>query len=360
MVRIAASLQGRRAYLVGGVVRDLLLGVDRADIDIVVEGQVDDAARRLGGAVRVHRRFETASVVVEGFEVDFARARTETYAYPGALPDVSPATLDEDLRRRDFTINAMAWSLDDHELIDPLGGYDDLAEGVLRILHPHSFEDDPTRALRASRYVARYGLEVEGVTASRLAEADLRTISSERIEAELRKMAAEDSPRPVFEWAAKQKLVVPGPKSWELIDEVVRLTAAPPWRGFAPRPEAVLAAALGRWGRKEARLAEIEPERPSRAVSLVRGLDSEQLLLARALGAEWLDRYVARWRFVRPEISGRDLLAAGIPEGQAVGLGLKAAFEAKLDGETESRGDELAIALEVARRQADGRTGQHD
>src|SRR5690242_5223386 len=123
-------------YLVGGAVRDLLLGRDRTDLDIVVEGDAAGLARRLGGAIRTHERFSTAKVEVDGLELDLATARSESYPEPGALPEVRPATLTEDLARRDFTLNAMAVPLTgDPELIDPHGGLEDLERGALRVLH---------------------------------------------------------------------------------------------------------------------------------------------------------------------------------------------------------------------------------
>src|SRR5690606_25329122 len=116
-------------------------------------------AARLGATTAEHERFGTAKVVLEGHEVDLAGARRETYPEPGALPVVEPAdSIEQDLARRDFTINAMALSLDDPaEPIDPHGGAADLDAGLLRVLHPGSFADDPTRALRAARYAARFG-----------------------------------------------------------------------------------------------------------------------------------------------------------------------------------------------------------
>ena len=158
----------------------------------------------------------------------------------------------------------------------------------------------------------------------------------------------------------------------ELAERVGALLAAPPWRGFAPRDAAVLAAALGEkserrragtdwlgkaesarpagqpWGRQET-LAGAEPQRPSEAVDLAAGRDPVELVLARALGAEWLDRYLAEWRHVGLEIGGADLLAAGVPEGPALGRGLDAALRAKLDGEIAGREEELATALAAAR-----------
>lgn len=338
------------AYLVGGAVRDLLLGRQRADIDVAVEGGVGELVRRLGGEARAHERFDTASVRVEGLDVDLAATRSETYARPGALPDVRPASLAADLSRRDFTVNAMAVPLaGDPELIDPHGGLEDLRRGELRVLYPGSFQDDPTRALRAARYAARYGFALEGATADLIRHADLSTVSRDRTEAELRKLAAEPEARRAFELLREWGLLELGPEALDLAAAVGELTAAEPWRQVAPRAEAVLAAALGH-GVSEAReLASAEPARPSEAVERARGHTGVELALARALGAEWLDRYVLEWRGVRLEIGGSDLIAEGVAEGPAVGRGLREALRAKLDGEVDGRGEELRAALAAAR-----------
>jgi tRNA nucleotidyltransferase (CCA-adding enzyme) len=338
------------AYLVGGAVRDLLLGRRRADIDVAVEGDVAELARRLGGETRAHERFATASVRVDGLEVDLAAARSETYAHPGALPEVRPAPLAADLARRDFTVNAMAVPLsDDPELIDPHGGLDDLRRGELRVLHPGSFEDDPTRALRAARYAARYGFALERATAELIRRADLSTVSNDRTETELRKLAAEPEARKAFELLREWGVLELRPELLELAAAVGDLTAAEPWLAVALRADAVLAAVLGRGVDQARELASAEPIRPSEAVERARGRTGVELALARALGAEWLDRYVAEWRAVRLEISGSDLIAEGVAEGPAVGRGLRQALRAKLDGEVRGRSEELRAALAAAR-----------
>ena len=149
-------------YLVGGAVRDLLLGRGRADIDLVVEGDPAALAAALGAEplVESHSRFGTLKVRLGGEELDLAAARRERYARPGALPTVElGAPIRTDLARRDFTVNAMAVPLaEPRELIDPYDGQADLEAGVLRVIHDGSFVDDPTRAIRAARYAARFGL----------------------------------------------------------------------------------------------------------------------------------------------------------------------------------------------------------
>ncbi len=351
--RLREAATGIDAYLVGGAVRDLLLGRARADLDLAVEGDVSELAQRLGGKVRAHERFATAAVRVDDLEVDLATTRTETYPSPGALPEVRPAPLAADLARRDFTLNAMALPLGgDPGLIDPHGGLDDLRRGELRVLHPGSFVDDPTRALRAARYAARYGFELEPDTGRLLRLADLSTVSSDRVEAELRKLAGEPEPRRAFKLLGGWGVLELEPGALELAAAAGGVMAKEPWRQVAPRAEVVLAAVLGRGVDAAGELATARPERPSEIVELARGRTGAELALARGLGGEWLDRYVAEYRHVRLEVDGNDLIAAGIPEGPAIGHGLSAALRAKLDGEIEGASQELAAAAAAARENA--------
>jgi tRNA nucleotidyltransferase (CCA-adding enzyme) len=349
--RVREAAAGLDAYLVGGSVRDLLLGRERGDLDVAVEGDaVEELARRLGGDARAHERFATATVRTDGLEIDLAATRAETYSRPGALPEITPAALPEDLARRDFTVNAMAVPLAaPPELIDPHAGLGDLERGELRILHDGSFVDDPTRALRAARYAARYGFTPEPATARRLREADLETVSRDRREAELRKLAAEPDAAQGFALLSEWGLLALQPDGAELIEAVAELVEAPRWAAIAERSEAVMAAALGRGIDKARQLAHARPPRPSEGVALARGCPGAKLVLARALGAEWLDRYISDWSQVRLEIDGDDLLAEGIPEGPAIGRGLTEALRAKLDGEVSGANEELRVAVREAR-----------
>jgi tRNA nucleotidyltransferase (CCA-adding enzyme) len=363
---LRAATEGVPAYLVGGVVRDLLLGRPRTDIDVAVEADIRPIAEALGGEIVEHERFDTASVRLDGLHVDLARTRAESYGHPGALPTVTPAAISDDLGRRDFTINAMAVPLaGEPELLDPHGGVDDLGAGLLRILHDRSFVDDPTRALRAARYAARFDLELEPMTAKLLRESDLGTVSSDRVEAELRKIAAEENAPRALELLQEWGLLELPPDAVELTEAIVELTASPRWAGFAAdqtgrsrtesaRIDAILVATghgltAGPERRAAEKLAEATPERPSQAVRAVRGFSPVEVLLARAMGAEWLDRYVEEWSKVSLEIDGSDLLKKKVPEGPAIGRGLEAALSAKLDGEISSRDEELRIALAAAR-----------
>jgi tRNA nucleotidyltransferase (CCA-adding enzyme) len=340
---------GKPVYLVGGAVRDLLLGRGRSDIDLVVEGDASALAGRLGGEVVEHERFATAKAQLGGHEVDIATARAESYPRPGALPEVEPtAGIAADLARRDFTINAMAIPLRrDPELIDPHRGQEDLQAGLLRVLHPRSFEDDPTRAVRAARYAARFGFELEPETVGLLSEADLGTVSADRRAAELLRLAGETEAARGFALLAGWGLVDLPEGGVELAGRVAGLLTESPWMEMGQRDRAVLAAALGRWG-KAKELVAADPRRPSEAVNLAGRASPTELVLARAMGAEWLDRYVREWRDVELEIDGEDLIAAGVPQGPRVGLGLGEALRRKLDGELAGREEELAAALQVA------------
>jgi tRNA nucleotidyltransferase (CCA-adding enzyme) len=349
-LRRVPEIAGEPVYLVGGAVRDLLLGRGRADIDLVVEGDAAALAARLGAEVVSHERFATAKVELDGHEVDIASARAESYPHPGALPVVVPAaTLEADLDRRDFTINAMAMPLNaELVLIDPHDGRADLAAGLLRVLHPLSFVDDPTRALRAARYTARFGFELESQTAKLLRTADLGTVSADRREAELLRLAVEAEAPRAFALLAEWGLVEPREGGLDLVAATARLLESQPWSGLVSRDRALVTAAIGPIG-GEAALAQASPRRPSEAVALASGRGSVELVLARALGAEWLDRYLSEWRDVALEIDGEDLIAAGIPQSPAVGRGLEEARRRKLDGEIAGRDQELDVALEAAR-----------
>jgi tRNA nucleotidyltransferase (CCA-adding enzyme) len=337
-------------YLVGGVVRDLLLGAEGADLDVAIEGDAEALADVPGYEPERDELFLTGRIEADGEEIDIAQTRSESYPSPGALPEVQPAPIAEDLARRDFTVNAMAYPLaDGGELLDPHNGLDDLRAGRLRVLHDRSFIDDPTRALRAARYAARFGFELDPDTARLLAEADLSTVSEDRVQNELRKIAEEEEParalQLIADWGVMPTL---DPAAPARVAEVTRLAAHPPWADWMDRELAVMLAIV-RPLPQIRELVSAEPERPSDAHRLAQPWDAAQLLVARALGAEWLDDYAEKWRQVRLEITGDDLLSAGVPEGPAVGHGLEAALSGKLDGELSGREEELRIALAVAR-----------
>lgn len=196
-----AAAMDMPCYVVGGFVRDLLLGKPVNDLDVIVEGDAIKFGKSLvktfGGKLTTHDKFHTAiwhlpsSFIVQPSSLDLITARKETYLMPGALPTVTPSTIEDDLLRRDFTINSMAIRLDGThfgELLDPLNGQADLEAGLIRVLHPHSFIDDPTRIFRATRYEARYSFNLEPSTLNLINSEALDVIprlSGERIRHEI-------------------------------------------------------------------------------------------------------------------------------------------------------------------------------
>lgn len=207
---LAAEL-GVRAYMVGGAVRDLILGRPCLDMDIVVEGDGIAFARywagKTGAVVLAHQRFGTAVLTMEGgTKFDVVTARRESYRCPGALPDVRPGTLSEDLYRRDFTINALAVSILPSSwgiFHDEWGGLEDLRRGVVRIMHETSFRDDPTRMLRAVRYEKRFRFRMSRETLKAFKEAvasdRLITVAPVRYWNEFRRILEEEYPLPALQ-----------------------------------------------------------------------------------------------------------------------------------------------------------------
>jgi tRNA nucleotidyltransferase (CCA-adding enzyme) len=360
-------------HLVGGAVRDLLLGRTPGDVDVVIEeGDAGEVAATLGGPVRRHDRFGTASVEVDGRTYDVARARGERYARPGALPEVHPASLAEDLRRRDFTVHTWALGLGapaPGRLRSAPGADEDLAAARLRVLHPGSFADDPTRLLRLARYAGRLGFavepETEALARAAVAGGALGTVSGPRVGNELELLArdprADDGFRvlhalgideavaPGFglrgDLAERALALLPGDGS----PAVLRLGAA--LRGV--EDAGALLARLG-WPAERVRAVRTAREAPDdlagRPASTVaeRLWTPEQAALAGALGGEaearrWLDEL----RHVSLAIGGDDLLAAGLAEGPAIGRILRELHALRLDGEL---GDDPAEQLAAARR----------
>ena len=194
---LKAGSLGCRVYLVGGSVRDILLGRSHIDIDMTVEGDAiklgKAVAKDTGAAITVYKSFGTCALVFkDGSKIDFATARRETYKRPGAMPAIKPGKLKEDLKRRDFTINAIAVSImtkDFGKVCDPFNGIGDLRSSLIRIMHPKSFTDDPTRIFRARRFAARFGFKIEPKTDMLMKKAlisrALDTVSPGRIQKEL-------------------------------------------------------------------------------------------------------------------------------------------------------------------------------
>jgi tRNA nucleotidyltransferase/poly(A) polymerase len=207
---VAADKTGVRAMLVGGAVRDIFLGKDAFDVDVVVEYGTEKLARelekQLHANILLHPAFGTAVLSLpSGEHIDLATARSETYPKPGSLPQVSFTTIENDLSRRDFTINAIAAPLSGAgEIIDPFGGQQDLASAILRVLHPASFQDDPTRIFRLARFACR-GLNIDSATTELVYRdaAYISVISIERVREELLAILCEDKPSTALELLVK-------------------------------------------------------------------------------------------------------------------------------------------------------------
>jgi tRNA nucleotidyltransferase (CCA-adding enzyme) len=246
------------AYLVGGGVRDLLLYRPGFDVDLTVVGDAEAyahaLAERLGGRVVTHGRFGTAVVHYgDGRHLDVATARTETYPAPAALPEVAPASsIEEDLARRDFTINAMAVALPDGELVDPFSGRSHLADRLVRVLHEQSFVDDPTRIFRAAQYEGRLGFRMDPKTETLalMAVPDVRRLSGARVREELNAILGEERAPAILSRLHQlgvDEALLPGlrfPEDGRLLERLRMLasqyTPAPQWElgllAIAPPP----------------------------------------------------------------------------------------------------------------------------
>ncbi|MBC7287393.1 MAG: CCA tRNA nucleotidyltransferase [Armatimonadetes bacterium] len=388
-----AAERGMRAYLVGGPVRDALLGRGAVDLDVVVEGDACAlaalVARRIGGRVVLHEEFRTAVVELPtGGHLDLATARRETYQRPGALPLVEPANIEDDLRRRDFTVNALAVSLDPDnagELLDPTGGYRDLRRGTLRAILPRCFVDDATRVVRAAVYIERLALKMDGETGQLLKKAVddgmLETVTPQRHGEQLwRGLLSPASGRILLrlaQWGVLASLGLPAQPQWP---EALRDVDWARRRLDAPAQDVAAAAfalAAGRQGVEASRRLGLGRELSRTCEELAEAHDAGILSrVARASSAAEVERWLGRlgapthvalwalapqwarekmeqWHAARRnavKITGRDLLAAGIPEGPAVGVGLRAAMEAALEGRAGDAESQLAAAVSAARR----------
>jgi tRNA nucleotidyltransferase (CCA-adding enzyme) len=380
-------------YLVGGAVRDILLGEAGFDVDIAVEGDAialaRSLARQLGGRVRAHEKFGTA-VVVYGDEqhVDVVTARTEFYDAPAALPTVEHASIRDDLFRRDFTINAMAASLkgaDFGRLVDPFNGRRDLVAGRIRVLHKLSFIDDPTRIFRAVRYENRYGFRMDEHTA-RLARGCIEMglvgdLSSTRLldelEALLSEGAVEHSVHRLADLGAAAAIhpqLAADEEAVRLIERGRELAAqygldVPVWRigiealarrlssdeaydwlerlKMRRRDAEQIAHAVTVGPRLAERLREADLS-PSEVVALAEPYAPDTPLFALAMeDLPALHRYFADLRAIRLEVTGADLAELGLGESPRVGEVLAELRRRKLNGELDGRESELAAAREL-------------
>lgn len=375
VARIAEDL-GFKSFLVGGPVRDRMLGSTSSDIDISVVGDAVTVAEKLsaviGGRLTVHQKFGTATVATPSITIDLVTARRETYRTPGALPDVEPGDIEDDLSRRDFTINAMAMPLQGsvNEMVDPHGGRADLNAGLIRVLHPGSFRDDPTRILRAVRYAARFGFTIEPETARFMAEAlaaqALSTITGDRLRHELERIFQEPYPQRSLRLADECRVlsaihsaltVSHLPDATEPVAPLVWLSAVV-WPLNSDEGAALNARlnAPTDWARviddtihiRELCPAVSQAAKPSAVCALLDGVAPDALRGAIMIGdqavADPIRRYLSEWWSVAPRLRGTDLLALGIAAGPEMGEALRELRRARLDGETHSVSDEQTLA----------------
>lgn len=399
-------------YAVGGLPRDLILGRPPQDIDLVVEGDAillaGELASEHGGSVMAHRRFGTAvwsrpsprrdpqgaaTAMYSGLSLDLAMARTETYPHAGQLPRVRAGSILDDLHRRDFTINAIAVRIDGAQfgdVLDPVGGIEDLHRKRIRVLHDGSFADDPTRMYRAVRYEQRLGFQIDARTRDLLLAGGrrVRLVSGERLRHELDMVLMEaradaalgrlsdlgllgkvhpklpaDSKcrRRLRTWHARGRapedpkgsptemlnlwtiwLVDLGPSTLRSIGrrlalgqkEMVSILAA-----------AHLFQAVETWVNwRPSRLSENLDRLPPAAVETVRSC------LPSGRAVRLLDQYLESWRHMRPRTTGRDLLARGLPPGPGYRSILRTLRAAWINGDVHELDGERRLLERLIRR----------
>lgn len=400
-----ASSNNMSIYLVGGCVRDLLLRVKNLDLDIVVEGDgisfAEDFADKLKARLIRHRRFGTATVTLDsGLKVDIATSRRELYPKPASLPQVLSGTLKDDLRRRDFTINAMAINISGRDfgsLIDLFNGKDDLHHKKIRVLHNLSFIDDPTRILRAIRFKERYNFKIESKTLGLLREAVrikmLDKVEPQRLRDELILILKEEDPieqiRRIQELVGfnfiTPKLYVSS-KTYKLLKGIKNEIE---WfKGAYPRRRQ-----LGTWliyfmgltdslrtndvksvlkkfafhkGEEKIILSSHKIDnhlirqlsqnkiKPYKILDMLQPLSYETVIFIKA---KYKNRYIKRhiedflkiYNTIRLGVSGKDLLRLGINPGPDYQKILYKVLNAKLNGSVKTKEDELALIKRLVR-----------
>jgi len=388
-----AARAGASLYIVGGPVRDCLLRRTVTDLDLTTEGDAltlaRSMARELGGAWKKFDRFGTAKLILPGRSspIDLATTRTETYAHPGALPEVTRGTIETDLIRRDFTINAMAIQLDGEQqgtLIDLHGGESDLYSGTLRVLHDRSFEDDPTRLFRGARFEQRFNFtfayDTERIIPASLPMID--RVSGDRIRHELELIYRETQPVKALlrlhEWGALRQI------DHELhVDEWIverfQSQAAPfdafaCWVWLACRlSESSLTRFNQRVNLARADAVDLAQVRAMRAVAETIGQLNSRSRIYRAL-ADYHERslraaltvidqaearaalllYLNELREVKPALDGGRLQEMGVPRGPRIGRILAEVHDALLDGLIATPAQEEEYAQQIMAREGRG------
>ena len=400
-----ADEMGVPAFVVGGIVRDLLLGVGTFDLDLVVEGDgiafARAFARDTGGQVALHDRFGTATVTLEeGPRVDIATARKESYAQPAALPLVVPASIQDDLLRRDFTINALAVRLNAQrfgEMVDVCNGQGDIDAQRIRILHSRSFLDDPTRIFRAIRFEQRLGFRMDRSTLACLrgaiATGAIGRLSAHRLSGELKRMFAERHPgraitrmgelgvlhtiHPKLAWSKKlegmlkrvehavawherslpkQKLEVWLLYVMALLEELPSKPVADILKRLALSRQAAEATRAGHAHARTVlrRLAKRPAPKPSDVYRALAGFVWETVvfLLASAKSESvkrLIKAYLTSYRQIKPSLTGASLKSLGLKPGPQFKRILDRLLDARLNGDVSSEVEEQELARKLAR-----------
>lgn len=395
MGEVAEAL-GMNAFVVGGFVRDLILRQENLDVDIVVEGDAIEFARKYaevhGGRFRSHEKFKTAMIILpNGFKVDVATARTEYYDRPAALPTVELSSIKLDLYRRDFTINALAIRLNPPffgELLDFFGGQRDIKDRVVRVLHNLSFVEDPTRVLRAVRFEKRFGFRIGKHTLNLIHNAlklgILEKVEGRRLWHELKTILSEKRPLPAV-WRLEELKVlsaihpklgfpeakaalfqeVEGALAWyELLDQEVPVE---PWKVYLlalldQLTDSEVREILGRLGLPGRELEDTATQKRTGDRALTRIQSSPKLSSSQIYGllfplsmetllymvAKARDRqakkrisqFISKDRLTRPMLTGEDLKSLGLKPGPIFRQVLDALRDARLDGKVRTREDE--------------------
>lgn len=390
LVRDEATQRGLSLYIVGGAVRDLVLGRRLNDFDLTVEGDAIALARSLasrqGGNVTAHTKFGTArwfipdnlkSASEAHGTLDIVSARSETYKHPAALPAVKTGSIEDDIRRRDFTINALAIRLDGShfgELRDDLNGREDLQKGIIRVLHPRSFMDDPTRIYRAVRYEGRYQFKIAEETLALIPEARplVEKLSPQRIRHELDLILDEPSAASMLARLDKLELLAPIHPSLSNFNQSNLATLKSDDGALQNRQsrwilwlmhlteqdiefvnarlhftadllKTVRSAAL-----LNANRTAVTGLKPSQCVELLEGYSLRALetiyhILPDGEIKNKVSKYLSEWRYVKPKTTGHDLKKRGLEPGPKYSEILHRLRAAWLDGEVKSEAEELVL-----------------
>lgn len=385
-VREVASVEAIPLYLVGGTVRDVLLGRPMEDVDLVVEGDAETftyaVAKRLSGSVVSRSQFATAKIKVDGVSLDVITARSEYYSRPGALPRIAHGTIGDDLARRDFSINAMAFPLHlgaSGQLVDPFDGQMDLHHHLIRALHTQSFVHDATRIMRAVRYEQRLGFKMDEHTESMLRRdlPMLDTISGDRLQREIALWLKEkDFPSVLFRAKALGVLTAIHPPlgkaTKELLDGankvaklaldvqvclgllaypqtqsegegfIERLRLSPRW-AVVVRDTIALKDKLPMFSKRNMPPAQIYD---GLAHSNPLAVQACALMAKDEQATQNLTLFLEKLRYVKPHLGGRDIIDLGVVQGPAIGEMLVRLRYAHLAGVVNTRVEEETMVLE--------------